>query len=100
VTTAARAEVLADLPTIGTFIPGYEASQWYGIGAPKATPAGIIEKLNREINAGIADSGMKARFAAIGGEPLPGPPAVFGKLIAEETEKWGQVIRAAGIKPE
>jgi len=100
VTTAARAEVLADLPTIGTFIPGYEASQWYGIGAPKATPADIIEKLNREINAGIADPGMKARFAAIGGEPLPGPPSVFGKLIAEETEKWGQVIRAAGIKPE
>jgi tripartite-type tricarboxylate transporter receptor subunit TctC len=100
VTTAARAEVLADLPTIGTFIPGYEASQWYGIGAPKATPADIIEKLNREINAGIADPGMKARFAAIGGEPLPGPPSVFSKLIAEETEKWGQVIRAAGIKPE
>jgi len=100
VTTAARAEVLADLPTIGTFIPGYEASQWYGIGAPKATPADIIEKLNKEINAGIADTGMKARFAAIGGEPLPGSPAVFAKLIAEETEKWGQVIRAAGIKPE
>jgi len=100
VTTAARAEVLADLPTIGTFIPGYEASQWYGIGAPRATPADIIEKLNREINAGIADPGMKARFAAIGGEPLPGSPAVFARLIAEETEKWGQVIRAAGIKPE
>ena len=99
VTTAARAEVLADLPTIGTFIPGYEASQWYGIGAPKATPADIIEKLNKEINAGIADPGMKARFAAIGGEPLPGSPAVFAKLIAEETEKWGQVIRTAGIKP-
>ena len=100
VTTAARADVLADLPTIGTFIPGYEASQWYGIGAPRATPAEIVEKLNREINAGIADPGMKARFAAIGGEPLPGSPAVFAKLIAEETEKWGQVIRAAGIKPE
>ena len=100
VTTAARAEVLADLPTIGTFVPGYEASQWYGIGAPRATPAAIIEKLNREINAGITDPGMKARFAAIGGEPLPGSPAVFAKLIAEETEKWGQVIRAAGIKPE
>jgi len=100
VTSAARAHVLPDLPTIGTFVPGYEASQWYGIGAPKATPADIIDKLNREINAGIADPGMKARFAAIGGEPLPGPPAVFAKLIAEETEKWGQVIRAAGIKPE
>jgi tripartite-type tricarboxylate transporter receptor subunit TctC len=100
VTSARRANMLPDLPTIGTFVPGYEASQWYGIGAPKATPANIIEKLNKEINAGIADPGMKARFAAIGGEPLPGSPAVFAKLIAEETEKWGQVIRAAGIKPE
>jgi len=100
VTTAARADVLPDLPTIGTFVPGYEASQWYGIGAPKATPADIIEKLNKEINAGIADPGMKARFAAIGGEPLPGSPAVFARLIAEETEKWAEVIRSAGIKPE
>jgi tripartite-type tricarboxylate transporter receptor subunit TctC len=100
VTTAARADVLPDLPTIGTFVPGYEASQWYGIGAPKATPADIIEKLNKEINAGIADPGMKARFAAIGGEPLPGSPSVFARLIAEETEKWAEVIRSAGIKPE
>jgi tripartite-type tricarboxylate transporter receptor subunit TctC len=100
VTTAARAEVLPELPTIGDVVPGYEASQWYGIGAPRATPADIVDRLNKEINAGIADPGMKARFAAIGGEPLPGPPAVFGKLIAEETEKWAQVIRAAGIKPE
>ena len=100
VTTAARAAVLPELPTIGDAVPGYEASQWYGIGAPRATPVDIIDRLNKEINAGIADSGMKARFAAIGGEPLPGPPAVFAKLMAEETEKWRQVIRAAGIKPE
>jgi len=100
VTSATPASMLPDLPTIGAFIPGYEASQWYGIGAPRATPADIIETLNREINAAIADAGMQARFAAIGGEPLPGPPAVFAALIAEETEKWGQVIRAAGIKPE
>jgi tripartite-type tricarboxylate transporter receptor subunit TctC len=100
VTTAARAELLPELPTIADAVPGYEASQWYGIGAPRATPADIIDRLNREINAGIADPRMKARFAAIGGEPLAGPPAVFGQLIAEETEKWGQVIRAAGIKPE
>jgi len=100
VTSATPASMLPDLPTIGAFIPGYEASQWYGIGAPRATPADIIETLNREINAAIADAGMQAHFAAIGGEPLPGPPAVFAALIAEETEKWGQVIRAAGIKPE
>jgi tripartite-type tricarboxylate transporter receptor subunit TctC len=100
VTTAARAEVLPELPTIGDAVQGYEASQWYGIGAPGATPADIIDRLNKEINAAIADPGMKARFAAIGGEPLAGPAAVFGQLIAEETEKWGQVIRAAGIKTE
>jgi tripartite-type tricarboxylate transporter receptor subunit TctC len=100
VTSAARAEVLPQLPVIADFVPGYEASQWYGISAPKNTPAEIIGRLNREINAGIADPGMKARFAAIGGEPLPGSPAEFGRLIAEETEKWGKVVRAAGIKPE
>jgi tripartite-type tricarboxylate transporter receptor subunit TctC len=81
-------------------VPGYEASQWYGISAPKNTPAEIIERLNREIKAAIADPKMKARFAAIGGEPLPGSPGAFGTLIAEETEKWGKVVRAAGIKPE
>jgi tripartite-type tricarboxylate transporter receptor subunit TctC len=100
VTTASRAEQLPELPTVGDFVPGYEASQWYGIGAPKNTPAAIVDKLNREINAAIADPGMKARLAAIGGEPLPGSPANFGKLISEETEKWGKVVRAAGIKPE
>jgi tripartite-type tricarboxylate transporter receptor subunit TctC len=100
VTTASRAQELPELPTVGDFVPGYEASQWYGIGAPKSTPAEIVDKLNKEINAAIADPGMTARFAAIGGEPLPGSPADFGKLISEETEKWGKVVRAAGIKPE
>ena len=100
VTSASRAEVLPQLPTISDFVPGYEASQWYGIAAPKNTPAEIVGKLNREINAAIADPAMKARFAAIGGEPLPGSPAEFGRLIAEETEKWSKVVRAAGIKPE
>jgi tripartite-type tricarboxylate transporter receptor subunit TctC len=100
VTTAARAEMLPELPAIADFVPGFEASQWYGISAPANTPAEIVEKLNREINAGIADPGLKARLAAIGGEPLPGPPAAFGKLIAEETEKWAKVVQSAGIKPE
>jgi tripartite-type tricarboxylate transporter receptor subunit TctC len=100
VTTAARAEVVPELKTVADFVPGYEASQWYGIGAPSNTPAEIVDKLNKEINAAIADPGMKVRLAAIGGEPLPGSPAAFGKLISEETEKWGRVVRAAGIKPE
>ena len=100
VTTAARVAELPEVPTVGDFVPGYEASQWYGIGVPRNTPAEIVEKLNREINAAIADPGMRSRFAAIGGEPLPGSPAEFGKLIAEETEKWAKVVRTAGIKPE
>jgi tripartite-type tricarboxylate transporter receptor subunit TctC len=100
VTTAARAQVLPDLPTVGDFLPGYEASQWYGVGAPRSTPAEIIDKLNKEINAALADPGMKARFADIGGEALAGSPADFGRLIAAETEKWAKVVRAASIKPE
>jgi len=100
VTSASRAEMLPELKTVADFVPGYEASQWYGIGAPSNTPVEIVDKLNKEINAAIADAGMKARFAAIGGEPLGGSPAEFGKLISEETEKWGRVVRAAGIKPE
>jgi tripartite-type tricarboxylate transporter receptor subunit TctC len=100
VTSAARAEMLPELATVADFVPGYEASQWYGIGAPRGTPAEIVDKLNNEINAAIADPRMKERLAAIGGEPLPGSPAEFGKLIAEETEKWSKVVRAAGIKPE
>ena len=100
VTTAARADDLPETPPVGDFVPGYEASQWYGIAAPKKLPAEIVDKLNKEINAAIANPGMKARLAAIGGAPLPGSPAEFGKLVAEETEKWGKVVRAAGIKPE
>jgi tripartite-type tricarboxylate transporter receptor subunit TctC len=100
VTTAARSQELPDIPTVGDFLPGYEASSWWGVGAPKGTPAEIIEKLNKEINAALADPKMKGRLAELGGTALPGSPADFGKLIADETEKWGKVIRAAGIKAE
>jgi len=100
VTTDTRAETVPDLPPVADFVPGYEASQWYGLGAPRNTSAEIVDKLNREINAAIADPMMKAKFAAIGGEPLPGTPAAFGELIAAETEKWARVVGAAGIKPE
>ena len=100
VTTAARMQERPDIPTVGDFVPGYEASQWYGFAAPKNTPAEIVDKLNREINAAIADPAMKARLAAIGGETMPGSPSDFGTLIAEETEKWGKVVRAGGLKPE
>src|SRR5262244_3080838 len=100
VTTAMRAEALPDIPTFAEFVPGYEASFWYGVGAPKATPAEIVAKLNTEINAGLADSKIKARLADVGGTVLAGSPANFGKLIAEETEKWGKVIRAANIKAD
>jgi tripartite-type tricarboxylate transporter receptor subunit TctC len=100
VTTASRAEVLPDLPPVGDFVPGYETSQWYGLCAPKKTPVDIVGKLNKEVNAAIADPGMKARFSSIGGEPLPGTPADFGKLIAEETEKWAKVVRTSGLKAE
>jgi tripartite-type tricarboxylate transporter receptor subunit TctC len=100
VTTASRAEMLPELPPIGDSVPGYETSQWYGIAAPAKTPAAIIEVLNREINAALVNPAMKAKFAAIGGEPLPGSVAEFGQLISEETEKWAKVVRAAGLKPE
>jgi tripartite-type tricarboxylate transporter receptor subunit TctC len=100
VTTAKRSEALPDIPTVGEFLPGYEASNWYGVGISKNTPAEIIDKLNKEINAGLADPKMKARLADFGGTPLVGSPADFGKLIADDTEKWGKVIRAANIKPE
>jgi tripartite-type tricarboxylate transporter receptor subunit TctC len=100
VTTATRSDALPDVPTVGEFVPGYEASNWFGLGAPKATPAEIVEKLNKEINAALADPKMKARLADLGGTPLAGSPADFGKLIADETEKWGKVIRSANIKPE
>ena len=100
VTTATRSEVLPDVPTVGDFVPGFEASSWFGVGAPKNTPAEIVDKLNKEINAGLADPKMKARLADMGGTVLPGSPADFGKLIADETEKWAKVIRAANIKAE
>jgi tripartite-type tricarboxylate transporter receptor subunit TctC len=100
VTTATRLEALPDIPTVGDFLPGYEASGWYGVGAPKNTPVDIIEKLNKEINAGLADPKVKARLAELGGIVLAGSPADFGRLIAEETKKWGKVIQAANIKPE
>jgi tripartite-type tricarboxylate transporter receptor subunit TctC len=100
VTTSARSAALPDIPNLSDFVPGYEASSWYGIGAPKGTPPDIIDKLNKEINAGLADPKIKARFADLGGMALSGSPADFGKLIAEETKKWGKVIRAANIKAE
>ena len=100
VTTATRSEALPDIPTVGEFVPGYEASAWYGVGAPKNTPAEIVDKLNKEINAGLADPKIKARLADLGGTVLAGSPADFGKLIADETEKWAKVIKFAGIKPE
>jgi tripartite-type tricarboxylate transporter receptor subunit TctC len=100
VTTAARSEALPDIPTVGEFVPGYEASVWYGLGAPKATPPEIVDKLNKEVNAALADPRMKARIVDLGGDVLALSPADFGKLIADETEKWGKVIRALNIKAE
>ena len=100
VTTATRSDALPDIPTVSEFVPGYEASSWYGVGAPKATPAEIVEKLNKEINAGLADAKLKARLADLGGDVLALSPADFGKLIADETEKWGNVIRALNIKAD
>ena len=100
VTTAARSEALPGIPTMGEFLPGYEASGWYGIGAPEATTAEIVEKLNRKINTALADPKIKAQLADLGSSALAGSPADFGKLIADETEKWAKVIKSAGIKPE
>jgi tripartite-type tricarboxylate transporter receptor subunit TctC len=100
VTTAARIAEFPDVPAIGEIVPGYEAGQWYGLSAPAKTPAEIVDKLNREINAALADPGMKAKFAGIGGEVLPTTVAEFGKLVADETVKWAKVVKAAGIKPE
>jgi tripartite-type tricarboxylate transporter receptor subunit TctC len=100
VTTATRSHVLPDVPTVGDFVSGYEASSWYGVSVPRATPIEIVEKLNKEINAGLASPLMRARLADQGGAALPGSPADFGKLIADDTAKWAKVIRAANIKAE
>jgi tripartite-type tricarboxylate transporter receptor subunit TctC len=100
VASATRWEGLPDLPTVVDFLPDYEASVWFGVGAPKNTPSEIIDKLNKEINAGLADPKIKARFADLGSTVLPGSPADFGKLMADETEKWAKVIRAANIKAQ
>jgi len=98
VTTATRSPVLPDIPTVAEFVPGYESSFWTGVGAPKNTPAEIVDKLNKEINATLADPKMKARLAELGATALPGSPADFGKLLADETEKWAKVVKFAGVK--
>ena len=98
VTSAARSEALPDVPAGAEAVPGYEVSAWYGVGAPKGTPAEVVDKLNKEINAGLADPKLKARIAEFGGTPMALSPAEFGKFIADETEKWEKVIRAANIK--
>jgi len=100
VTTATRSEVLPEIPTVSEFLPGFEANNWFGVAAPKSTPLKIIDKLNNEINAALAEPKIKARLADLGEAALAGSPAEFGKLITEEAEKWGKVVRAANIKPE
>ena len=100
VTTAARAPVLPDVPRVGDFVPGYEASAWYGIGAPRNTAAEIVDKLNQEINAGLADPKIKARLADLGGTVIAGSPADFKTFIADDAGKWAKVVRFAGIKAE
>ena len=100
VTIERRLDALPDIPTVGDFVPGYEASNWYGIGAPRNTPVEVIEKLNKETNAGLADPKLKAQLDDLGGIALTGSPADFGKLIADETEKWGKVVKFTGIKAE
>jgi tripartite-type tricarboxylate transporter receptor subunit TctC len=98
VTTATRADVLPGIPTVGEFLPGYEASGWFGVGAPRNTPAEIIDRLNNEINAALADPTLRARFAELGGSVLALSPVGFGKLIAEETEKWAKVVKFSGAE--
>jgi tripartite-type tricarboxylate transporter receptor subunit TctC len=100
VTTSTRSELLPDLPTVAEFVPGYESSTWYGIGAPRGTPADLIDRLNVEINAALADATLKTRMADLGGAPLGGSATDFSELIATDTEKWGKVVRFASIKPE
>ena len=100
ITSATRSEALPDVPTVSEFVPGYEATTWYGVGVPRNTPAKIVDKLNKEVNAALDDPKIKARLADLGGTVLPGSPADFEKFIVEETEKWGKVIRAANIKAD
>ena len=100
VTGAARSDVLPDIPTVGDFVPGYEASGWIGVGAPKATPAEIVEKLNKEINVALADPKIRTRISDLGSAVFASSPVEFTNFIAAETEKWGKVIRAANIRPE
>ena len=100
VTTAMRSAALPDVPTVGEFVPGYEASNWVGIGAPKSTPTEIVDKLNQRNQRGPHRLQTRARLADLGGTPLLGSPADFGKLIAEETEKWAKVVKVAGLKPD
>jgi tripartite-type tricarboxylate transporter receptor subunit TctC len=100
VTTAARSEALPDVPAVAEFVPGYEASTWYGVGAPKNTPAAIVDRLNKAINAALADPKLRARLADLGAEPMSMTPAEFEKFVADETEKWAKVIKFAGIKPQ
>jgi tripartite-type tricarboxylate transporter receptor subunit TctC len=100
VTSEARSDALPDVPTVAETLPGYQAASFYGIGAPRNTPAGIVDVLNKAVNAGLADPKLKARLTDLGSVLLPGPPAAFGQLIADETEKWGKVIRFAGIKAQ
>jgi tripartite-type tricarboxylate transporter receptor subunit TctC len=100
VTTAIRSGVVPDIPTVGDFVPGYESSAWYGVGVPRNAPPEVVELLNREINAGLSDPKLKARFAELGAATIPGSPEDFGKLITDETEKWGKVVKFAGIKAD
>ena len=100
VTTATRSEVLPDLPTVSDFVPGYEASAWYGVGVPMGTPAEVIDRLNNEINAILADPNAKARFAELGALLIADSPADFGQFVADETEKWGKVVKFSGAKPD
>jgi tripartite-type tricarboxylate transporter receptor subunit TctC len=100
VTTAARSQLMPEVPPLADFVPGYAASAWYGVGAPKGTPAGIVDKLNQAINAALADPAIQARLIDLGGTVLAGTPADLARFVAQETEKWGKVVRFAGIKPE
>ena len=100
VSTATRSDTLPDLPTVSEFVPGYEVSSWFGIGAPRNTPTQVVDKLNAEINAGLTTPKLRAHLTDLGSTSLMGSPTAFGKLIVEETEKWGKVIRTPNVKPE